>query len=184
MGPEDFQLIDDSRLRVPRTGMGAAFPHLASLWLAMFGICFTLCFLLARPTGAAQALEFGKEAQMDPHGNIYVSSDEGKLIKVTDTSHCSESIFAPDRQTFGCRVKGPLQPNGYWESLILEIYRKGGQRTNIQPGAPIGEWHFWKDGQEVSVCSYPSGGTEMHILYNAATGQVVEKAADDSSCRW
>jgi hypothetical protein len=152
---------------------------MVSLRLGIWGVCFTISFLFAHPTIAAQELEYGKEATIDQHGNIYVSSDEGKLIKVADTSHCSEEIPAPDRQTFGCRVKGPLQPDGgYWESRILEIYRKGGQRTTIEPGGQIGEWHFWKDGQQVAVCSYPAGGSEIHFLYDVATGQVLEKLAE------
>jgi len=36
-------------------------------------------------------------------------------------------------------------------SLQLEIYQKGGHKEIIQPGAPILDWHFWKDGEEVAV---------------------------------
>ena len=102
-------------------------------------LCCALWLLFAGPSKADQTGEYGKEGTVDLHGNVYVSSDSGKLIKVTETSHCSEGGFAPDRQTYGCRVKGRILPEGYEESRILEIYRKGGLRTSIEPGAPIGE---------------------------------------------
>ena len=78
MGPENLQRIDDSRRLVPHTGKGRAFPNMASLRLGMFGIFFALGLLPPHPTMAAQELEYGKEATIDQHGNIYVSSDEGK----------------------------------------------------------------------------------------------------------
>jgi hypothetical protein len=178
MQPENFQLVDHPRRRVQLMGKSTIFPDTAKFWLGMLVLSLMLGSVLVRSEKAAQSLEYGKEATIDRQGNIYVSSDEGKLIKVANTSHCSETRTALDRQTMGCRVKGRLLPEGYEESLTLEIYRKGGQRTTIEPGAPMGEWHFWKGGQEVSLCSYPSGGPTMHTLYDAATGHVIEKLAE------
>ncbi len=183
MGPENLQRIDDSRRLVPHTGKGRAFPNMAGLRLGMFGIFFALGLLPAHPTMAAQELEYGKEGTIDQHGNIYVSSDESKLIKVADTSNCSEGILAPDRQTMGCFVMQSPKPDGSWVSLDLEIYLKGGRRVLIDPGTPMGDWHFWQGGRQVAICSYRPGRPILHILYDSATGQEVkriEEPQDDS----
>ena len=97
-----------------------------------------------------QQFEYAKQAEFDEKGNIYVSSDQGKLIWVGDTKHCSEARFANDQQTVGRAMQGQEHSNSL-PSLQLEIYRKGGHKEIIQPGALILEWHFWKDGKEVAV---------------------------------
>ncbi len=48
-----------------------------------------------------QNFEYTKQAELDPQGNVYVSSDEGKLIKMADTGHCMEVRVASDKQTVG-----------------------------------------------------------------------------------
>ena len=48
-------------------------------------------------------------------------------------------------------------------SLQLEIYRKGGHKQIVQPGAPILEWHFWKDGDQVAV--FFGGAAREHMLF-------------------
>jgi len=57
----------------------------------------------------------------------------------------------------------------------LEIYRKGGHKRIIQPGAPILEWHFWKDGDQVAVCSGARTGDGTYALYDSATGRLIAK---------
>lgn len=37
-----------------------------------------------------QQFEYNKQAELDAKGNIYVSSDQGKLIWMANTNHCSE----------------------------------------------------------------------------------------------
>jgi hypothetical protein len=160
---------------LPVKGVSRVRSNRDSLPVGMLGICFALCFLLARPTAAAQVTNYGKEGTIDEHGNIYVSSDTGKLIKVADTTHCSVAIFAPDRQTLGCLVMQPPALDGTWKSLDLEIYLKGGRRVVIDPGTPMGDWHFWKDGEQVAICSYRPDRPILHILYDSATGQEIEK---------
>jgi hypothetical protein len=51
-----------------------------------------------------QQFEYNKQAEFDADGNIYVSSDQGKLIRMADPKHCSEAHVANDQQTVGCRV--------------------------------------------------------------------------------
>jgi hypothetical protein len=60
-----------------------------------------LLVLLAVPFCAAQTFNFTKQADLDNKRNIFVSSSDGKLIWMADTRHCSETVFANDRQTVG-----------------------------------------------------------------------------------
>ena len=64
---------------------------------------------------------------------------------MADTRHCSESMFATDRQTVGCMVAPSTDVFPPAPSLKLEIYLKGGEKRTIEPGAPILEWHFWEE---------------------------------------
>ena len=58
-----------------------------------------------------QQLEYSHEAEVDAEGNIYVSSDQGKLIWMGSTKRCWELREANDRQTFGCRVMAEPNPD-------------------------------------------------------------------------
>jgi hypothetical protein len=178
MGSIKFEPINDLRLPGALTGKSTEFSMRESLRLGLLCFCCALCILPHRPAEAGQILEHGKEGTIDQHGNIYVSSDDGMLIKVADTTHCGMAVFAPDRQTLGCMVMRNPKPDGSWSSLDLEIYLKGGRRIVIDPWTPIGEWHFWKDGQQVAICSLRPGRPIMHILYDSATGQEIEKVED------
>ena len=183
MEPINLELVDGSRRLLSLMGKNRSLADRASVWLGILVLSFIMYSVIVRPTKAAQTFEYGKEATIDQHGNIYVSSNEGKLIKVADTSHCAEAGVAADKQTVGCFVMQPPTPDGSWISLDLEIYLKGGRRVVIDPGTPMGNWHFWNGGQQVAICSYRPGRPIMHILYDSATGQVVERVegpSDDS----
>jgi hypothetical protein len=110
--------------------------------------------------------------------NIYVASLDGKQIRMGNTSHCAETLFAEDHQTVGClvEVKGRVQnPEEAPFSLQLEIHGRGGDKRTIEPGARIHEWHFWKDGEAVAVASGMSTNAEHYALYESATGHLVEE---------
>jgi hypothetical protein len=127
-----------------------------------------------------QQLEYNREAEVDAEGNIYVSSDQGKLIWMGSTKRCSELREANDRQTFGCRVMQDPNPGNDMTSLQLEIYRKGGYKVLIAPGAPIGDWRFWNDGEQVAVSFGLVDAPATYALYDLATGRVVEKLSQPS----
>jgi hypothetical protein len=122
-----------------------------------------------------QQFEYTKQAEFDEKGNIYVSSDQGKLIWMGTTKRCAETRVANDRQTVGCLVMQDQELGNFVPSLQLEIYRKGGHKEIIQPGAPILDWHFWKDGQEVTVYYGPGNRQGTHALYDAATARQIAK---------
>jgi hypothetical protein len=99
---------------------------------------------------------------------------------MSDAKRCSEALVANDQQTVGCRVMQDQKLGNTVPSLQLEIYRKGGHKEIIEPGAPILDWHFWKDGQQVAVC-YGQGDSQVtYALYDVATARVIEKRAEPS----
>jgi hypothetical protein len=141
-----------------------------------------LLVLVAIPC-AAQKIEYNKEAELDDKGNIFVSSNDGKLIWMADTRHCSETIFANDRQTVGCAVAPSSDSFPPAPILQLEIYLKGGQKRTIEPGAPILDWHFWEDGRKVVVHSGLRVRQGTYTLFESVTARVVEKLAEPAEER-
>jgi hypothetical protein len=128
-----------------------------------------------------QKPEYTKQAELDGDGNIYVSSDEGKLIKMAGAGHCTEVSSAPDNQTVGCSVsRGGSKPEEFMQSLRLEIYLKNGKKKIIETETPIMEWHFWSNGEQVAVYSGPSRGKGHHALYDAASGSLIKELAEPS----
>jgi hypothetical protein len=127
-----------------------------------------------------QQLEYSQEAEVDAEGNIYVPSEQGKLILMGDTKRCSELREAANRQTVGCRLMSEPNPDNPMPSFQLEIYRKGGYKVIITPGALIGDWRFWNDGEQVAVSFGPVDAPATYALYDLATGRVVEKLSQPS----
>lgn len=127
-----------------------------------------------------QQFEYNKKAEVDDKGNIYVSSDQGKLIWMANIKHCSEVREANDQQTVGCRVIQDQELGNAAPSLQLEIYRKGGRKEIIEPGAPILDWHFSEDGQQVAFSYGQGNGQVTYALYDLATAHIIEKLAEPS----
>jgi hypothetical protein len=128
-----------------------------------------------------QKSEFTRQAEFDAQGNIYVSSNQGFLIKMADSEHCMEAIVADDQQTVVCMAR--LESEEPPLSVELEIYLKGGQRRTIGPGAPIRDWHFWKGGQQIMVYSGPRDDLGIYALYDTASAGLIEKLAEPSNER-
>jgi hypothetical protein len=122
-----------------------------------------------------QKFDYSKQAEFDTQGNIYVSSDQGKLIWMGSTAHCSEALVAPDHQTVVCAVMQVPEMGNTLAFERLEVYRRGGTTVAIEPGAQIRDWHFWKEGEQVAVYYGPRDGQGTYVLYDLATGRVVEK---------
>jgi hypothetical protein len=141
----------------------------------------TLLISFVIGSSQAQKFEYTKQAEIDSQGNIYVSSDNGKLIKMADKGHCLEVMVADDKQTVGCMVwlKSEEPP----QSLQLELYIKGGERKTIEPGAAIREWHFWEQGQQVTIYSGPRDGSGTYALYDAKSARLIQKLAEPSDER-
>jgi hypothetical protein len=139
------------------------------------GMCLLAYSVLSSATWGQDKFEYSKQAELGPRGNVYVSSDEGKLIKMASPDHCSEVVFASDKQTVACAV---MRAPRDLSRVELEIYLKGGVRRMIEPGGLIREWHFWKDGRQVAVCSGPPTGGSTYALYDATSARIVETLAE------
>ena len=139
-----------------------------------------LLTLLALP-GTAQNTGYNNEAELDDKGNIFVSLDAGRLVWMADTRHCSETIFATDRQTVGCMVAPSTDVFPPAPSLKLEIYLKGGEKRTIEPGAPILDWHFWEEGREIAVHYGLNVRQGSYALYKSATARVIEKLEEPAN---
>jgi hypothetical protein len=146
---------------------------LLKVWQKIMGLCILALSVLPWPLRAQGDLGHSKEARLDPQGDVYVSSDEGKLIKMAGPGHCSEVIFASDKQTVACAVMRPDLSR-----TQLEIYLKGGVKKTIEPGGWIRDWHFWKNGLQVAVYSGPATGAGTYVLYDAASTRIVETLAE------
>ena len=92
-----------------------------------------------------------------------------------NTKHCGELRQATNRQTVGCRVMSEPKPNNPMPSFQLEIYRKSGYKVIIAPGALIGDWRFWNDGEQIAVSFGSVDAPLTYALYDSATGRVIEK---------
>jgi len=130
-----------------------------------------------------QKFDYNKQAEFDAAGNIYVSSDEGKLIKMAGAGHCIEARSALDKQTVACSVARGTEPEEAMQSLRLEIYLKNGQKRIIESKTPIVEWHFWHDGQQVAVHWSSPDRKGRYALYDSASARMVEEfpEPDDES---
>src|SRR6266481_9717133 len=133
------------------------------------------------PTGMPQQqpkLTYTTEAGIDPDGNVYVASDEGKPLRMATVAHCIEARFADDRQTVGCSVARGTKPEETMQSLLLEIYLRNGKKQIIETETPM-DWHFWRGGQQVAVYSHSADVKGGHYaLYEAASAHLVEGLAE------
>ncbi len=148
-----------------------------------WGILFFSGLVMALCLGAAcgaQELAYNDQAEIDAQGNIFVSSDGGKLIWMGNTKRCAEARQVEDRQTVGCLVAGEPEMGESMPAVQLEIYLKGGQKKIIEPGGPILEWHFWENGRQVAVFFGAERRKGTHLLYDAGTGGVIERVAEPS----
>jgi hypothetical protein len=65
------------------------------------------------------------------------------------------------------------------QSIRLEIYLRNGKLKIIETETPM-DWHFWHDGQQVSVYSRSLDGQKHYSLYDAASTQLVQELAGPS----
>ena len=150
-----------------------------SKWI--FGtILVTLALTSSQGLSTQQQLPYNQEAELHAEGNIYVSSDRGKLIWMSKTQSTARKCDRPriDRRLAAesCKIRILIT---LW-CLQLEIYRKGGHKLIIQPGAPIGDGRFWNDGEQIAVSFGPADATATYAFYDAATGRVIEKLFEPS----
>jgi len=137
-------------------------------------IVFLLSVVLATSSRPQQKTQFVAEAGIDRDGNIYVSSDEGKPIKMAAVQHCIEAHSAEDRQTIGCSVARGTKPEEAMQSTRLEIFQRNGKLSVIETETPM-NWHFWQEGRQVSVYTRLQDGKDRYLLYDTVSARLVEE---------
>ena len=141
---------------------------------------FLVSVAIAPVRGAlqSQSAEYTKQAEFDQQGNIYVSSDEGKLIWMGNTSRCEQASVAPDNQTVMCVVMQDEKLGNTSPNLRIEIYSKGGRKQIVEPGPPLQEWHFWNGGEQIEIHFGSRKGEGTYALYDTGTGREIDKLAE------
>lgn len=99
-----------------------------------------------------------------------------KWIGVSE-GHCSVILGTPDHQTFVCVVHSQ-SPEGFSDARQIELYRSRKLIQTIEPGKPILEWHFWKDGAQLAVHSGTRDTLGTYALYDTTTGVQVDRVPD------
>jgi len=88
-------------------------------------------------------------------------------------NHCSEIQGTVDNKTFVCMVWNH-DPQRFAQPHRLEVYRNRKLIVTIQPGTAIREWHFWKNGEQLSIHA-GKGNAGTFLLYDTATGKLVDQ---------
>jgi len=96
-------------------------------------------------------------------GNIFVSSDAGKVIWMGSTKRCAETAVVLGQTVMCVVMENPAVGNPV-PAMPIEIYRRGRQKQLLRPGAPLREWHFWEHGKRVEVFSGAAGVAGIHDL--------------------
>lgn len=107
--------------------------------------------------------------------NVIAQTPE-KLIGVSE-GHCSEIVGTPGNQTFVCLVS-KRSSERFSEPPQIEIYRGSKRIQTIEPGKPIIEWHFWKDGEQLAVHSGTRDTLGTYALYDTTTGVQIDRVSD------
>lgn len=95
-------------------------------------------------------------------------------------NHCSVAQGTEDDKTLACMVWDG-DPEKFSNPIQLEIYRNQRLVVTIEPGTPIREWHFWKNGEQLSIHAGRQGDVGTYRLYDTATGRQVNQVISVSS---
>jgi hypothetical protein len=137
-------------------------------------VCAVLvCWALSCSVVLAQAVGYAAQAEFDAQGNIYVSSDGGKLIKVAGPHDCGEAAVAYDRQTVICMTLRSIEEHS--QPFKLEIFQRNGLKKTLEPGFPIAEWHFWNDYHQIAVSSELKDAAKSYALYDVHDLHLIER---------
>jgi len=96
--------------------------------------------------------------------------------------HCSMAQGTVDGRTFACMV-WDNDPARFSGPTQIEIYRGRKLKYTIQSGSPIWEWHFWKEGKQLTVHYGSQHGAAFYVLYDSRNGAEVERMAGSPDSR-
>ncbi len=128
---------------------------LLSSWRSLFALC--LMVALWYPGTLAQSME--------------------EMMGVKE-GHCSMAQGTVDGKTFACMV-WDHDPAKFSDPTQIEVYRRHKRICTIEPGSPIREWHFWREGKELAVYYGTKDGLGTYALYKARSGRQVDRPPHD-----
>lgn len=106
------------------------------------------------------------------HPSALAQSAE-EMMRVKE-GHCSLAQGTVDGKTFACMV-WDHDPARFSNPTQIEIYRRHKRVYAIEPGSPIREWHFWREGKELAVYYGTKDELGTYALYETSTGQQVDR---------
>lgn len=88
--------------------------------------------------------------------------------------HCSEVKSTLNGETSGCMVWDGVDQN-FSNPTQIEIYRNHELLEKIETDAPIREWHFWDEGEQLSVHVGKRDDRGAYELFDLTTGERIAK---------
>jgi hypothetical protein len=121
---------------------------------------------------------------LDEHRDVHVVTVDSESVRVTYDGRSRDPKLSPDRLTVGMLVVETVD-NGSGQTVEvsskLRFLRGGGFVQQLEPGGFIRGWAFARKGQAVAVYSGPLHFAGFYVLYDVATGEQLEYAADPST---
>ena len=118
---------------------------------------------------------------LDEHRDVHVVTVDSESVRVTYDGRSRDPKLSPDRLTVGMLVVESVD-NGSGQTVEvsskLRFLRGGGFVQQLEPGGFIRGWDFARKGQAVAVYSGPLHFAGFYVLYDVATGEQLEYAAD------
>jgi hypothetical protein len=118
---------------------------------------------------------------LDEHRDVHAVTVDSESVRVTYDGRSRDPKLSPDALTVGMLVVETVD-NGSGQTVEvsskLRLLRGGGYVQQLEPGGFIRGWAFARNGQAVAVYSGPLHFAGFYVLYDVATGEQLEYAAD------
>jgi len=112
---------------------------------------------------------------------VHAVAVDSESARVTYDGRSRDPKLSPDGLTVGMLVVETVD-NGSGQTVEvsskLRFLRGGGFVQQLEPGGFIRGWAFARKGQAVAVYSGPLHFAGFYVLYDLATGEQLEYAAD------
>jgi hypothetical protein len=118
---------------------------------------------------------------LDERRDVHVVTVDSDSVRVTYDGRSRDPKLSPDGYTVGMLVVESVD-DGSGQTIEvaskLRLLRGGGFVRQLEPGGFIRGWAFARNGQAVAVYSGPLHLAGFYVLYDVATGEQLEYAAD------
>jgi hypothetical protein len=118
---------------------------------------------------------------LDEHRDVHVVTVDSESVRVTFDGRSGDPKLSPDQHTVGMLVVEEVD-NGSGQTVEvsseLRLLRGGAFVRRFEPGGFIRDWAFVRNGQAVAVYSGGLHFAGFYVLYDAATGEQLDYAAD------